>query len=388
MIRLGVSLYPEQEKLEEIDRYLEVAAKCGFEVVFTSLFSVPGTPEEVIGYFKNFSAIAHKHGLVISGDCNSEFFDRVGATVEDLAVFHEMGIDVLRMDFSFQDERDAILINNKEGIKVEMSTAFRPAVELAIANGADPKRMTLCHNFYPQRYTAPSLETINAINDYWAGQDMPVAIFISSREEGTHGPWPVSDGLPTIEEHRNLPIEAQLKHVIALKNVTEARIGNAYASEAELMAIKEVMDKAYIHAEAPAGVPDSMLTFLPLGDVTRIPFKLHMDPGVTDAEREAVFEFPVHSDMDCQNYMLRSRSTRFLARGKEYAPRSCEKKVFTRGDVLVVNDNCRHYAGEVQIVLKDIENDGQRNYIGSIDPTEIMILDHMGNGDIFTFVEA
>ena len=56
--------------------------------------------------------------------------------------------------------------------------------------------------------------------------------------------------------------------------------------------------------------------------------------------------------------------------------------------MLIVNDNCKHYAGEVQIVLKDMENDGQRNLVGTIDPSEIMILKHMGAKDLFTFVEA
>ena len=48
MITLGVSLYPEQEKLEDIDAYLELASKYGFTKVFTSMFSVEGTREEIL----------------------------------------------------------------------------------------------------------------------------------------------------------------------------------------------------------------------------------------------------------------------------------------------------------------------------------------------------
>ena len=55
MITLGVSLYPEQEKLEDIDAYLALASKYGFTKVFTSMFSVEGTREEIIKYFKDFS---------------------------------------------------------------------------------------------------------------------------------------------------------------------------------------------------------------------------------------------------------------------------------------------------------------------------------------------
>lgn len=47
------------------------------------------------------------------------------------------------MDFSFNDERDATLINNKEGIKIEMSTSFIEIIEATIKNGKNPKIILL-----------------------------------------------------------------------------------------------------------------------------------------------------------------------------------------------------------------------------------------------------
>lgn len=387
MIKLGVSLYPEQEKLEDIDKYLAIASKYGFTKVFTSMFSVEGTKEEVVDYFKNFTAIAHKYGMVVSGDCNGMFFDKMGATETDLSVFVEMGIDIIRMDFSFNDERDAVLINNKEGIKIEMSTAMIPVIESAIQNGANVENISTCHNFYPQRYSAPTLESINKTNEYWKAKNIPVAIFISSQEKGTHGPWPVSDGLPTVEAHRNISLAAQLKHCMSLKNVDEVIIGNAYASEEELKACAEVMEKAYINV--PIDPSMGMLKdYLPHGDIQRIPFNVKFDEGITDLEKEIAADYPTHADMgDCLNYTLRSRFTRFIYGRQSIPARDCDQTVFTRGDVVIVNDNCKHYRGEVQIVLKDMEVDGQRNLIGRIADEELMILDHMGAGDVFTFLK-
>lgn len=395
MIRLGLSLYPEKENMADIERYLATGAKYGFDLVFVSLFSVPGTVEEVTRIFHDFGEVAHKHGYKVSGDCNFEFFHRVGATPENLKAFKDMNVDILRMDMPFNDERDATLINNNEGIDIEMGTAMIDCVENAIKNGADPKRILTCHCFYPERYTAPALKEIDRANEYWKSKNIPVTMFVSSQVKGAHGPWPVCNGLPTIEEHRHIPVEAQLKHMIALKNVSEARLANAFASEEEMKAMKEVVDKSYINVGSGAmgddgtGLMAALANFLPHGEIARIPFKLHTDPGLTDIERKFVFDFPVHNDMgDCLNYMLRSRFTRFVKKDTPVAPRPCDKKVFTRGDVLIVNDNCRHYAAEVQIVLKDMENDGERNYIGRIDESEIMILDHMGARDVFTFIEA
>ena len=77
MVRLGVSVYPEQETLKDIDTYLATASKYGFTKVFTSMFSVEGTKEEIISYFKNFTKIAHKYNMEVSGDCNGDFFKKM-----------------------------------------------------------------------------------------------------------------------------------------------------------------------------------------------------------------------------------------------------------------------------------------------------------------------
>lgn len=384
---LGLSLYPEQEKIEDIDRYLQLASRNGFTKIFTSMFSVEGSREEIINYFKDFCAIAHKYDMKVSGDCNSTFMEKMGANEHDLSIFKEIGIDIIRMDFSYNDERDALLINNKEGIEIEMSTGFIEVVEKAIANGADPSRISTCHNFYPQRYSAPSLTSLMGINDYWHDKKIPVAFFISSQVEGSHGPWPVSNGLPTCEEHRTLSLAAQLKHCIALKNIDEVRIGNAYASEEELIEINKVMNKAYIHVDKNPEL-GFFADYLPHGDLVRIPFKIQLEEEITDIEKEIVFDYPVHCDMgDCLNYMLRSRFTRFLYKDACIPERKCSKKFYTRGDVVIVNDNLKHYRGEVQIVLKDMEVDGQRNLIGRISEEELIVLDEMKAHDIFTFME-
>ena len=386
MIQLGVSVYPEQETPEDVEAYLSMASKYGFGKVFTSMFSVKGTREEVMGYFRNFTEIAHKYNMKVSGDCNSEFFERMGATERDLSVFKDMGIDRIRMDFSFQDQRDAILINNKDNIGIEMSTAFIDVIDRAIANGANAENLSTCHNFYPQKYTAPSMEAIRRLNDYWRGKGIRTAIFISSTEQGTHGPWPVSDGLPTIEEHRTLPIEVQLTHCLAMGNVDEILIGNAFASEEEFKAIRRVMDHAFVTIPVNDRL-GFMKDYVPHGEVKRIPFYVEMEKGVTGLEREILFDFPAHSDLgDCMYYMLRSRMPRVLYRGKSIPERKCQKTHYTKGDVVIVNDNLAHYLGEIQVVLKDIPVDGQRNLLGRIREDEIFILDEIKAGDSFSFI--
>ncbi len=188
-------------------------------------------------------------------------------------------------------------------------------------------------------------------------------------------------------------MESQLKHMMAMNNVTEAIFGNAFASDEEFGVISETMQQAYPEMENLDAVDpffgDIIREWLPDGQIRRIPLKLHLEPGLSQNEKDAIFSFNYHVDLgDCLNYMLRSRLGRMLYKGRDFTPRVCEREKFVKGDVVLVNDNCKHYAGEVQVVMKDMKNDGQRNLLGHIDENELMILDEIGAGDIYGFVEA
>lgn len=382
-ITLGVSVYPEQETLEQIDAYLKLASSHGFTKVFTSMFSVPGTKEEVAAYFRNFTGIAHKYGMKVSGDCNTYFLEKMGASETDLSPFNDMGIDIVRMDLCYNDERDVTLINNSYGVGIEMSAAFVQSIDKAIAGGANTDNLVCCHNFYPERYTGADLASTMDVNNHWKEKGIKVAMFISSNVEGAHGPWPIRDGLPTLEDHRWITPAEQLKHILAMGNCDEVLFGNAFASEEEFEQIDEVMKNAFVRIDAadfgndPSFGPLSH--FLPKGDIKRIPFSVELADGVTDLEKEVLY-FPLHSAGEYVYYMIRSRVTRMIFKKQDFPYRPCDRDMFHRGDVVIVNDNCRHYHGELQIVLKDMKNDGQRNLVGRIPETEMVLLDHFVPG--------
>lgn len=46
-----------------------------------------------------------------------------------------------------------------------------------------------------------------------------------------------------------------------------------------------------------------------------------------------------------------------------------------------------HYKGELQIVLKDMENDGRRNVIGHIPKNEHILLDYIDSWKSFGFIQ-
>ena len=111
---------------------------------------------------------------------------------------------------------------------------------------------------------------------------------------------------------------------------------------------------------------------------------------VSKEEKEALFHFFPHIDFgDSSEWIWRSRNTRFIysQKDKTIAPRKYEKEEFPRGSIVIVNDNYKHYAGEIQIALLPLINDGTRNLLGYLAEQEMSMLDVIQDGDIIIFKE-
>ena len=385
MIKLGVSLYPEQETAKEIENYLASARKYGFTKVFTSLFSVEGTRDEIIRYFRDLSDAAHKYGMEVYGDCNAKFFMEMGAAPDDLSVFREIGLDVLRLDLMFNDERDLMIADNKEGLGVQLNASLLPAVEKIMDMGGDPKRISVAYNFYPLRNTGADSEDVYQANQFYKKLGLKTQIFISSNVKGSHGPWPVSDGLPTIEENRDMPIGLQIRHAVAL-GCDEAIIGNAFASEEELKEAADMMKEIYVYAEDKPFYFPGLRTQIPIGDIERIPIKIVPADDLSENEKELLFVFNKHSVSEYTRIIIRSRWGRMDFRPIPIPPREYGKKYFEPGDVVILNDKAARYKGEVHIARKRLKNDGTMNYAGRIAEEEMFLLDYLHYGMNFGFI--
>ena len=53
--------------------------------------------------------------------------------------------------------------------------------------------------------------------------------------------------------------------------------------------------------------------------------------------------------------------------------------------IVIVNDNYKHYAGEIQIVKIPIVNDGTRNRIGHLDEDEYQMMEFIYDGELVEF---
>lgn len=390
MKTLGISVYPDLKPLDEIVEYFKLASKYGATRVFSSMFNLQGTPEEVTGYFRDMIKEAHKYGLAVSLDVNTEFLERMGVKPDDISLFKDIECDIIRMDGNYGDERDIQLINNPYGIKVEFNTSMAEnSVMKLIEAGANPERIITCHNFYPQPYTGMEWEKFKRINKNIKDKsDMVIAAFVSSNEPGTHGVWDAEYGLPTVEKMRHYPIDLQARLLLATDNVDDILIGNAFASEEEFKALKEVLLSETERTNRDlTPYLNLFLTKEALENPKHI--KVSVDPNATEYEKEVLLNFFPHVDLgDSSEWIWRSRAPRMFVKENKIEPRDPGKDEFEFGDVIMINDNYRHYAGEVQVILKPMKNDGMRNLIGHIDFPENEMLELINDGDVVVFDEA
>lgn len=361
MGRLGVSIYPEHSTPEKDKAYLSLAAKYGFKRVFTCLLSVNKQAEEVKKQFYDVISHANSLGMEVIVDVAPSVFTKLGITYDDLKFFKDIGAAGFRLDEGFNGAIEAQMTLNPYGLKVEVN-ASNPGmyVNNIMSNKPDRSKLIACHNFYPQRYSGLSFKIFKENSENLKQLGMTIAAFVGSQEKGTYGPWPVSEGLCTLEIHRDLPIDAQARFLFVTGLVDDVIVANAYASEEELKRLSKVNP--------------GLLTF-----------GIQLEKNVSDIEREIIFNFKNVVRGDMSDYMARSTMPRVVY--KDESIPVANTRDLKRGDVIIINDEYGHYKGELHVILKDMPNDGRKNVVGCIPEYELPMLDYLTPWCKFTFME-
>lgn len=121
MSKLGVSVYPERSTFEKDAAYLDLAAKYGYQRVFTSLLEIKGDQAAVVANFKKVITYANQLGLQVMVDVNPDLFKQLGVSYDDLSFFHDLGAWGVRLDLGFTGQEEARMTHNEFGIKIEVN---------------------------------------------------------------------------------------------------------------------------------------------------------------------------------------------------------------------------------------------------------------------------
>jgi hypothetical protein len=359
MKNIGISIYPAKSTFKSDKNYLDLASKYGFTRVFMSLLEIEGDTTEVVEKFKKVIDYADSVGIETVLDINPNLFGQLGVSYTDLSFFKQLGAGVIRLDLGFTGAEEATMTENSEKLKIEVNmSGGTNYIDNVMSNRPNRDYLTASHNFYPQRYSGLSQEHFERTTAQFNQYRLHTAAFITA-ENGKLGPWPVQQGLCTLEEHRYLSIHTQATHYKLMDSIDDLLIGNAYATEAELKAVAE----AY------------------LGSYPQL--KMVFNEHATDLEKKVILE-EVHSYRgDISAYMIRSSMTRVHYKNENFPAHQTD--AIKKGDILICNNDFGQYKGETQIALNDMENDGTRNISGHIQEEALFLLDYLMPSANFTF---
>jgi len=350
--RLGISVYPSHNDINEIIKYINLAGQYGFKRIFTCLLSVADKDiDNAIEEFKTMLVAAKKENMEVIADLDPTMFKKLNASIYDLKVFKDMGLDGIRLDMGFSGQEEAVMSFNEYGLKIELNmSSGTKYIDNILSYKANLNNLYGCHNFYPHKYTGLSFEHFMKCSKQFKELGLNTAAFVNS-PSAKYGPWPVSEGLCTLEMHRELPIDVQAKHFLATGLIDDVIIANSFASEEELKALSELNKE-------------------------KLTFKVDFNESATILDKKIVLEEFHYNRGDVSEYMLRSTQSRVKYKDENFP--AVNTPDIETGDILIDSDLYSRYAGELQVALKDMKNSGKTNVIGKIVDEEIFLLEYIG----------
>lgn len=362
MKSLGISIYPEKSTAEELIRYIDMAKDAGFERIFSCLLSVQGTKTEIINKFSKIIGYGNENGFETIVDVNPNILNKFDVSYEDLSFFQNIGASGVRLDRGFSGYEEATMTYNDYDLKIEVNMSNDTRYIDTIMDYM-PNRYNLmgCHNFYPHKYTGLSVDYFKKCTGNFNKYGLNTTAFITSQSSNTFGPWPIGNQMPTLEMHRYLPIEVQLKHMISLNVIDDVIISNCFATEEEFSRIKNIR-------------------------LDMVTFEVVLEEDITEIEKKILLDEIHFRRGDISDTVIRStKNSRDKYKNKSFALHNARRNI-KRGDILIESDEYGNYKGELQIALKNFKNSGKSNVIGKVREEEIFILDYIKPNQKFNFI--
>lgn len=352
MRRLGASIYPDKSTKEEVINYLHQLNKIGAKRIFTCLLSVEKTKDEIKKEFLEIHQVAKQLGLEIIFDVSPAVFKDLNISYDDLSFFKELLADGIRLDLGFTGIEESLMTFNEYDLKIELNMSNNTHyLDNIMAYQPNKYNLIGCHNFYPHNYSALGLDFFQQCNKRYKKYNLHTAAFITSQAPNSFGPWPVTQGLPTLEMHRHLPIDVQLKHYVVMDEIDDILISNCYPTSEELAALGKV-------------------------DLNLLNLEIETVSTLSEVEKSIIFDELHFNRGDISENLIRSTMPRVKHKGTNF-PIHNPVPIIKRGDVVIESSEYGHYAGEMQIALTDMENSGKSNVVGRIREEEIFLLDYL-----------
>jgi hypothetical protein len=343
-VEIGISVYPEFDDLKKMKVQLERAAKLGYNRLFTSMqLSALGFENSHfdVKLFKELFDFAHEFKFVTHADINKEVFESLGATVSNVKVIKDLGVDVLRLDGGFGVSEIIELTRNPFQLIIEDNpfddeTTYEKAER--ILDEGNPLNYRFCHNFFPRNNTGLDFDETEVLSTYLNDLGYGVGIFMTSQTSPAILN-PSGQGIPSIEEHRYLPPETAFSELRNTDVYDVVFFGDSDPSLRDLEAVSSIASKDYVELD------------------------VWLNQDLSDQQRKVILETLHHNRLDVSKQVIRSTQT-----SKRFEVPVSIRLPLVRGMITLDNVLSNRYEGELQIILEDLGYNPVANFAGMVMP--------------------
>ncbi|WP_226535502.1 DUF871 domain-containing protein [Fictibacillus halophilus] len=345
----GISIYLSEPDSLNKD-WIQRAAKNGFQYIFTSLHIPEEEGFSFVEKVKWLGRTAQDVHMEVMADVSPASLERLGLTFEELSQLKDWGISGVRMDYGFTARQIAWLSHSLK-IGLNASTVDEAQLVELLNEGLLPNQSEAWHNFYPKPFTGISKQALKDRNDLFHRFGIRTMGFVPG-DDRLRGP--LHEGLPTIEDHRNIPpLEAALE--LRALGTDKICIGDPNLSE------------------------DTAKGFSYLAEGT-VPLYVSVNKGYEHLLNS------IHTNrMDAAQYVIRSVESRGM--DTVYEPDSLSDEKFERGTITVDNKLYGRYAGELQICLETLPVSQKVNIAGHVREESQSLLKWIGSGQKYIFLD-
>ncbi len=357
----GISIYPFHASLKDNLEYIEKAAHYGFTRAFTCLLSVDTSKkDQIIKEFKETIEFAEKKGIRVIADVAPNIFSELDISYDDLTFFGNLGATGIRLDLGFSGNEEAWMTFNPQGLKIELNMSQKTHyLDTIMDYKPNVNNLIGSHNFYPHRFTGLSREHFEYCTNQFKKYHLRTAAFVKAPSASV-GPWPVSDGLCSLEEHRDEALSYQVKDMFLNLDMHTVLISETFASDEEL----EIMGKI---------------------DPYMLQLEVELLNNIPATEKAIVLEEKHFHRGDEGEYLIRSTQSRVKYKANKFPV--FNPSPIKRGDILIESSEYGTYAGELHIARKDMPNSGRTNVVGKIANKEIALIDKIEAWQKFELIE-
>ena len=248
MKKLGISIYPELVGEKETIKYIKMAHNNGFTRIFANLLELKNNDEG----FKSlqmrervYKYATKELNMELILDVNPAVYKEFNLKNTELIFFKNLGVTGIRLDEDFKGVVESVLSNNKLNMMIELNaSASTDTFDKTLELGGNPKQLIACHNFYPMRWTGLDFNRFMKLSSYYQAKNIRVAAFITlSESQKGVGPWNVNEGMPTIEEHRDLKLLEQLAQMYEFDVIDDIIISQQGVTINQFKKISEFIKK-------------------------------------------------------------------------------------------------------------------------------------------------